>query len=217
MKYKNVIGAMSLLIASLFVPIATAKYYAGYQYNTGAGPGVSGTIKTRNHNPPANHFGCEWVCIVLSKANSYYIQVGYSDGDGPNGRNWFWEKRDVEYHDPCLIGWIVGTYPSVGTTYYYEIDNPEDGWDITVKKGSTTKWTYEVDTNPTTVADLQAMCETTSTAVTIDGSEFRYLSYYTEAGGGDWRLWDNDDYEVAEDTGYEVTEINNYSFDANDA
>jgi hypothetical protein len=199
-------------ILTSVVCVQGANYFCGYEYEYSYS-GVSGTIRTRDHDTPSGEFGCEWIMIVLSYANGYYIQCGYTEQDEcPDTRNWFIELRDVDNTDPVDFSIYTPSAPVVGTTYFYQIDSPSGGWNLICKEGATTKWSTTKSSNPSTYSGLQAMCETTDTDVTIDGSRFRYLSYYTTAGGGDWRLWD--DYNAAKDSPYTLTELDDYEFNA---
>lgn len=212
----GLLGLSALVVISLtsVLNVLGTNLFCGYDFPYSSYPGVSGYIKTVDHDTPSGEIGCEWVMIVLSYGNGYYIQIGYTEEDAadPYPRAWFIAHRDADTGGNEVLNIVRGVYPSTGGSWFYQIDSPSGGWNLICKSGTETIWSTVKSTNPTSPVGLQAMCESTTSDVVIDGSEFRYLSYYTTAGGGDWNLW-NDHY-YAEHSPYTLTQTNDYTFDA---
>lgn len=191
----------------MIFPVLAAHKYAGYYYYGTAGSppqGVSAVIYTidKLFPTPGEHFYCQWVTIVLSYSNGYWVQVGYNKGFDSPSLTWYTEIYDSGGYE---LDWQNETYnPSSGNTYHYYIYSSDD-----FTMGVSGKFSVTNETSPTSYVDFQAMCETTDISIDIDGTDFDEISYKQ---GEDWDFWTR--HVVKEDWPYDVTEWEDYDFDA---
>jgi hypothetical protein len=195
-----IFAVSALLIYLLFVNILsladaqTQRWYAGYYYagrEIMAPWGVSGKIYTINPQVPALTTMFQWVTVVLSYVNDYWLQVGYDKTNSlfhPTYITYYWEcvSQRGSYthrHFSGNPGPAAGSWHSYTIVYAQSSQFPER-WILRVDFG-TPQTTCDV--NPYYPADLQAFVETTDPRIRIDGSHFKDLSRYT---GRSWPYWD---------------------------
>ena len=185
------------------------RLYCGYAYYDppgGSAPyGVKGTIKTIDKTVPEGYyFYCQSVTIIISYANGYWVQVGYYKGEVTDRTLKFYVERydGTSYYNRTWKG-----TPSSGNsyTYYIEPDSGSKDW----KLAAISQFTNYTNTNPDTSVDLQALVETTTDDINIDGTDYTYLSYKVQ---NDWRLWST--HEPSDDPPYSLTEESDYEFEA---
>jgi len=189
LKATSLLLGLSLVILSThYVGLAeawpTTRYYAGYWYGDDAyARGTSGSIYTINPSVPSNNFYCQWHSVVISYTYGYWVQLGYNKNSTTNVNKIYIEVLDSG--TPARHVYWYGT-PSAGSTHNYLIwrNTGQSSWTCT--EDSTNLRT--VTPSPYMPVDLQSMSEsTTDTGLSINGTHFSYLSFYT---GSDWWLWD---------------------------
>jgi hypothetical protein len=176
------------------VEAQTQRWYAGYFYAgtpISAPWGVSGKIYTINPQVPALTTMFQWVTVVLSYVNDYWLQVGYDKTNSlfhPTYITYYWEcvsQRGsyTHQHFSGNPGPTAGSWHSYTIVYAQSSQFPER-WILRVDFG-TPQTTCDV--YPYNPEDLQAFVETTYSRIRIDGSHFKDLSRYTGHG---WPYWD---------------------------
>jgi len=201
---------VSLIVLCLALTVSVTnvfatRYYTGYLYYGYAGSppanGVRATIYTINKEVIDSNFYCEWPTVALSYTYGYWIQVGYNKGYDSNYQlYWYTERYDSNGYNIYWHG-----QPTAGSTYNYYIER---------STGSST-WTLGVDSqfsrnitpSPYSPVDYQALTETTTSDIDIDGTHFTSLQ---TKSGNDWNSW-NTHYAVA-DLPYTITQTSNTEF-----
>ncbi|HUS77990.1 MAG TPA: hypothetical protein VM050_04945 [Patescibacteria group bacterium] len=147
--------------------------------------GVKAYVNTIDQTVPSgSNFYCEWVTIILSYANGYWIQCGYNKGyDSPTSGALYWyvELMDSTTEDPEINWWYQPTANNY-YTYFVEEDSTYD-W----KAGVFGQFIDYLDSDPFWSVDLQTFVEATTDDIVINGTDFQYLEY---KGNHDWNLWD---------------------------
>lgn len=196
--------AINLLIPANAWP--ATRYYAGYYYGNDAySCGTSGEIYTINPSIPDNNFYCQWNTVVISYTYDYWVQLGYNKNTTTNVNKVYIEVLDSG--SPTRHVYWYGT-PSSGSTHNYLIYRTSGQSSWTCTEDST--FLKTVYPSPYSPVDLQSFSEsTTNTGLSIDGTHFSYISFYT---GSDWWLWD--DYNPNASACYTLTQNSEYEFHA---
>jgi len=222
------IAVMILMLTSTYAVIATTeaqwqpnRYYAGYSYYghsvaTKNIIGISGKIYTINPGVPEGEFVAEWVTIITSYYAKFWVQVGYVKRV-INGRVevlWYFEERDPFYCPINQYCWVIVWYdagPAPDSWHTYKIRREK----IQLPDGYMWRWAAFVDwrkrglpTEAPRGEDMQAMVETSTTAINIGGSHFKALHKWEL--GSSWTLWDR--HTARADDPYYVTEVAHWEF-----
>lgn len=218
MKYtKLVIIVMLGLILSITASATPIKaqdpppYYAGYYFYGKEVPyasGVSGKIYTINPEVPGTNYFAQWVTVMLSLRDRYWIQIGYAKDLAHTGLTllFYIEILDAWGH---RWHWISTPKPQEGIVYKYTIvpaySNNE--WKCTIEREGNNIFEALKETNPFDCVDLEAFSETGIGEINIDGTHFSELSYFTGRG---FPLWDH--HVPHADSPYYLEEIADYEF-----
>ena len=189
------------------------RYFAGYFYygEDGWPPpgGTAGYIKTIDKFVYPNSFYCQWISVVLSYKDNYWIEIGYYKGyETDNELTFFLERSDSTTGGVPVTTFYYDVRPNPGKYYFYYISKDIYTGTWTAGIYGIVEWRFTP--NPNIARDYTAFSETTTPEINIDRTHFKYLEY--KMSNGDWRYWDTHDKH--EDDPYGVYEISDYEFEA---
>lgn len=203
-----VIIIVLILTISAHQALAQTRYYAGYFLLYGY-YGVSGKIYTIDPDVPSGEIFAQWVTILIDSQKYYWVQVGYTKMYYTNYELKFY----IEVNDSLGHRLWFFDAPVPGVTYTYTItagtNNGHPVWYVTIKEGSSEVLNTWVYGDPVSSDYLEALSETSTTSISIDGTHFSNLAYWTGRG---FPLWFT--HLPYYDSPYRLNEISDYEFTA---
>lgn len=183
--------ALFALKPSIRIYAQPLRYYAGYMIygpnSNGAPWGIGAQIHTINPTVPYNDIMFEWVTVILSYTNNWWLQVGYhKEPSSFSGLRFYYEVVT----DSVITHYHYPTGPSTNARYSYQIVHRSGNiWNLLVRN-SNANTIYDtrvsIGSGSYSPQDLQAFAETTTSVIRLDGTHFRCISYYD---GRSFPLW----------------------------
>jgi hypothetical protein len=211
---------ITLLSMSGQVYATGGHWYTGYCLYGGASYAEEG-LRGRTYTIDAPGLSTldsmfEYTLVVLSYQNNYWLEWGYMKSwYNQYFLKYYWAKRDSYSQGGAPMIDDTGPIPGTWHTYYhlhpYGYDAGDDPavWELW-RDGEMRHWTFMY---PNTAVDQQAMAETISTTIVIDGTHFKDLAVWTIDRYWHWVKWLC--HFPVEMPPYDLTEVSNYEFYGN--
>jgi hypothetical protein len=196
--------------------------YAGYRLygeETYAGEGTRAQIYAINPwKPPMQQFR-EYVTVVLSYYNGYWLQFGYSRGIPGDEYYLRYYYEIVDTYPICRWYYDYDRGPSPGSSHVYYMVHPygygeesyPEWWLLYVDDTHM----YSVSVEPYIAVDLHAPAESTDGAIVFNGTHFSGLKHFVDYRQyWRWMLWPEHE-AIVTSPPYSIVEVSDYEFYAN--
>ncbi|TXT59444.1 MAG: exported protein of unknown function [Promethearchaeota archaeon] len=215
------------LFSWMFLPLikvraatTSSKHHVGYfyyGYNTGntLPQGLRAEIYLVTNDIPfwTGDWYAEWISVITRYTPTYWVQKGYHRHYNIWGflvSVYYAEEYDEGGHTLEYLGAAIYLWND-----FRLVKGSHNRWEAIIYYFSNNQWhfhkSYTLYISPNDAIDYQAMVETTTTSINIDGSHFRKLRYLY--GGTTWSYWSRHEADPYTDP-YYIDEIKHYEFKA---